>query len=97
MKEQQKSFNDQLVDIYTARSIVPIYTTHIVTSAIPSYVPKEEVMVSHDTAPIASRPRTDIPVSQRIDTISKHKMNGKYIEQQSSAQFSFNSSSISVP
>ena len=34
-------------------------------------------MVSHDTAPIASRPRTDIPVSQRIDTISKHKMNGK--------------------
>ena len=79
MKEQQKSFNDQLVDIYTARSIVPIYTTHIVTSAIPSYVPKEEVMVSHDTAPIASRPRTDIPVSQRIDTISKHKMNGKNI------------------
>ena len=77
MKEQQKSFNDQLVDIYTARSIVPIYTTHIVTSAIPSYVPKEEVMVSHDTAPIVSRPRTDIPVSQRIDTISKHKMNGK--------------------
>lgn len=79
MKEQQKSFNDQLVDIYTARSIVPIYTTHIVTSAIPSYVPKEEVMVSHDTAPIVSRPRTDIPVSQRIDTISKHKMNGKNI------------------
>ena len=35
--------------------------------------------VVSDTAPIVSRPRTDIPVSQRIDTISKHKMNGKNI------------------
>ena len=79
MKDQQKSFNAQLLDVHTARNTVPVYTTHIITSVIPLYAPEERSTVSHKIVSIASSSTTGIHETQSIDTLSKHKMNRKNI------------------